>query len=68
MTNTVLLEEVIAKSGYKKSFIAQKIGISAYTLAQKINNKLEFWASEIDIICDLLGINIADRMAIFFAK
>lgn len=68
MTNTALLEEVIAQSGYKKSYLANKIGISAYTLALKINNKTEFWASEIEILCELLGIETEERMAIFFAN
>ena len=58
MTNTSLLEEYIQKSGYKRSFIAEKLGITSFTLAQKINNKLEFWASEIDALCELLGIGI----------
>lgn len=68
MTNTSLLEQFIAKSGYKRSFIAEKLGITTYTLAQKINNLLEFWASEIDTLCELLNIGVEDRMAIFFAK
>lgn len=68
MTNTALLEERIAKSGYKKSYLADKIGKSAYALALKINNKTEFKASEIDILCELLGIDVIERMAIFFAN
>ena len=67
MTNTTLLEEVISKSGYKKSFIAKALGISAYALALKINNKNEFKANEIDILCKLLNIGVSDRMRIFFA-
>lgn len=68
MTNTILLEEYISKSGYKKSFIAQTLGITAYALALKINNKSEFKATEIDILCKLLNIGIEDRMRIFFAQ
>ena len=68
MTNTVLLEEYIAKSGYKKSFIAKALGITAYALALKINNKNEFKANEIDILCKLLNIGIRDRMRIFFCS
>ena len=67
MTNTALLEEYIEKSGYKKSFIAKALGITAYALALKINNKSEFKANEIDILCKLLNIGIRDRMRIFFA-
>lgn len=68
MTNTVLLEEYIAKSGYKKSFLADALDISRYGLARKINGKSEFKASEIDILCKLLNIGINDRMRIFFAQ
>ena len=68
MTNTALLEQVIEESGYKKSYIAKCIGISSYALALKINNKNEFKANEIEIICQLLGINTKDRMRIFFAN
>ena len=68
MTNTILLEEYILKSGYKKSFIAKALGITAYALALKINNKSEFKATEIDILCKLLNIGIEDRMRIFFAQ
>ena len=68
MTNTSLLEEYIERSGYKRSYIASKIGRSPYALAQKINNESEFKASEIETLCSLLGISIKDRMTIFFAK
>lgn len=68
MTNTTLLEQYIDKSGYKKSFIAQNLGITAYALTLKINNKSEFKASEMTILCKLLKINARDKEAIFFAK
>lgn len=68
MTNTALLEEYIEKSGYKKSFLAKALGITAYALSMKINGKNEFKASEIDILCKLLNIGVRDRMRIFFAQ
>ena len=68
MTNTPFLEEYIKKSGFKKSFIAEQIGISAYSFSLKCSNKSEFKANEIEILCNLLKIGIKDRMAIFFAK
>lgn len=68
MTNTALLKEYIAKSGYKMSFIAKALGITSYALSLKINNKSEFKANEIDILCKLLNIGIRDRMRIFFAN
>ena len=68
MTNTALLEEYIEKSGYKKSFLAKALDITAYALSMKINGKNEFKASEIDILCKLLNIGVRDRMRIFFAQ
>lgn len=68
MTNTALLEQYIEKSGYKKSFIAEQLGITAYGFTLKVNNKSEFKASEIETLCELLNIGVKDRMAIFFAK
>ncbi len=68
MTNTVLLQEYIDKSGYKKSFIAKALSITAYAFSMKVNGKNEFKASEIDILCKLLNIGVRDRMRIFFAQ
>lgn len=68
MTNVTLLEEYIKKSGFKKSFIAEQLGISSYGFSLKCSNKNEFKATEIEILCNLLKIGIEDRMAIFFAK
>jgi hypothetical protein len=68
MTNTSLLEEYIKHSGYRKSYIANNLGITPYAFALKCNNKSEFKATEIDLLCGLLKIGIKDRMSIFFAK
>lgn len=67
MTNTLLLEEYIAVSGLKKRYIAEKLGLSTYGLALKINNYSEFKQSEIVVLCELLHINNRDRERIFFA-
>jgi hypothetical protein len=68
MTNTSLLECRIQKSGLKKSYIAQVLGITLKTLGNKIANRCEFKASEIDKLCKLLGItDPAEKEAIFFA-
>lgn len=68
MTNTDLLEKRIRESGLKKSYIAKVLGITLKTLANKIMNRCEFKASEIDALCELLGItDLAEKEAIFFA-
>lgn len=68
MTNSTLLEHYINKSGYKKSFIAEQLGLTAYGFTLKVNNKSEFKASEMTVLCKLLKINSRDKEAIFFAK
>lgn len=69
MTNTELLEAMIQRSGYKKSFIAKAIGLSTYGFSKKIKNETEFKASEIEALCELLKISSSEeREAIFFAK
>ena len=68
MTNTTLLNERIEKSGYKRSYIAKALGLSAYGLAKKIQNESEFKASEINALCGLLKIESPEeKEAIFFA-
>ena len=69
MTNTELLIELIDKSGYKRSYIASALGLkSTYGLANKINNVTEFKSSEINALCELLGIDDLEmKEAIFFA-
>ena len=68
MTNTALLEQYIERSGYKKSFIAQQLGLTTYGFLLKVNNKSEFKASEMTILCKLLNISAEDKEAIFFAN
>ena len=68
MTNTELLNQKIEMSGYKRSFIAKQLGLSAYGLAKKIQNETEFKASEINALCVLLNIvSPEEKEAIFFA-
>lgn len=68
MTNTELLEKAIKESGLKKAFLANKIGLSASGFCNCLNNRAEFKASQINILCELLGIvDLAEKEAIFFA-
>lgn len=68
MTNTAKLNDRIQQSGLKKSYIAKMLGIADATLARKINNAQDFKASEINALCELLGINsLEEKEAIFFA-
>lgn len=68
MTNTKLLEKHIMLSGLKYKYIAEKLGLSYYSLRKKLDNITEFTASEIDILCEVLNLSVEERMRIFFAK
>ena len=67
MVNTQLLEEAIAQSGKKKSYLAGKCGITRQSLTSKINNRSEFTGQQIIILCQELDIKQLTRKdAIFF--
>lgn len=68
MTNEMLLRKKIEESGLKLCFIASKVGITYQALLNKMNNKSEFRAGEIQALCDLLGIGPQDKEDIFFAR
>lgn len=68
MTNQKLLEDRIQKSGKKKMFLAEKVGLSSAGFRNCCTNKAEFTARQIQILCDELGItSLKDKQAIFFA-
>ena len=69
MTNSQMLEKIIRESGIKRSFILEKTGIKSYsTLRDKIWNRSEFMASEIQALCEILHLTSEQREAIFFTK
>lgn len=69
MTDTVLLKQRISDSGYKLHYIAEKIGLSRAGLYKKINNQSEFTTGEVEMLCEILGIEtLEERHRIFFAK
>ena len=69
MTNTELLEEKIQKSGKKKSYLAKRCGLSRAGFRNCMINKAEFKTSQVDILCEELGItSLREKDSIFFAK
>lgn len=68
MTNARLLRWYIEKSGYKRKFVAEKIGLTYQGYLYKENGKNEFNQSEIEGLCELLSIPLKDKERIFFAK
>lgn len=68
MTNTELLEYWIEKSGKKKKYLAEKVGLSLAGFRNCCINKAEFKAGQIRILCVELGItNLEDKEAVFYA-
>ncbi len=65
--NTSKLIRLISASGYKRSFIAQTLGISENSFRNKINGKAEFRVSEIEKLRDFLGISTEDFLEAFFS-
>lgn len=69
MTDTALLKKKIEESGISQQFICEKLGISRYTWYRKRDGLVEFKASEIQKVCDMLNItSLRERSQIFFAK
>lgn len=66
MTDTLKLKGAIVASGLSRKQVAEQMGISAYSLHKKIHNITEFKASEIQSLCQLVGILNKDE--IFFAS
>lgn len=68
MTNSKRLRDLINKRGFKLKFVAKHLGLSAYGLCLKIDNKSEFKTSEVAALCELLEIkSLEQREAIFFS-
>ena len=68
MTNTKLLRWYIEQSGLKRTFVANKIGLTYQGYLNKESGRSEFTQSEIEGLCELLGVSGEDKERIFFAK
>ena len=69
MTNKELLDQWINKSGKKKKYLAEKVGLSYAGFRNCCINKAEFTTSQVNILCDELGITrLTDKEAVFYAR
>lgn len=69
MTDTEELNRVIRESGLTKSYIADKLGITLFGFQKKRDNKSQFTAEEIKILCNVLKItSLKEKERIFFAE
>ena len=64
MTDTMLLDEVIAAKGMKYSFLAQALGLSNYGFYKRYGLS-EFTASEVAKLSQVLGLSRDMRDKIF---
>lgn len=68
MTNVTLLEEKIKASGKKKSYLAEKVGMSRASFRSYCQGKKEFRTNHVQILCEELNItDTKEKEAIFFA-
>ena len=65
MTNSKLLCEAIKRSGFKREYIAERLGITRACLKLKIDGKNEFLQSEIYCLTQLLSLSKKEREQIF---
>ena len=69
VVNTEALTEILEKSGLKREYIAQRLGITRQTLTAKIAGDSEFSVSEVRALCDVLSIKkLRDIDQIFFMR
>lgn len=69
MTNSELLKLKIKESGLKLGYIVEKLNTSYAWFNKKLENKKDFNATEMQILCEILNItDLAEKDRIFFAK
>ena len=66
MTNTELLRRKIDEAGYKLSYVAEQCGLTYQGFMNKVNNKSDFTAPEINKLRILLKLSPEDVERIFF--
>lgn len=67
MVNTQMLEDLIKESGKKKTYLADKLGLSIQSFRLKCSNKSVFNTNEVAVLCSELGITrLTDKEKIFF--
>ncbi|MEA5017729.1 MAG: hypothetical protein VB009_03310 [Erysipelotrichaceae bacterium] len=66
MVNTTKIKAYITKANYSFVDLAVILNITVKRLENKINNKTDFYVSEIDLLCQLLSIPISERNDVFF--
>lgn len=67
MTNTPMLKQKIAESGYRYGYLADQLGISRQSFSMKVNDVRDFKLHEVKTLCKILAITkYSDKETIFF--
>lgn len=64
--NREAFDEIIARSGYRRDYIAARIGISKSVFAQKCSGLIQWKLKEMQIMRELLDISPEEMFSIFF--
>ncbi len=67
MADNAKLQEIVKNSGVKKSFLAEKMGISYQGYIKKESGKSEFLAKEIAVMKDVLRLSNKEVADIFLS-
>lgn len=67
MTRTELLEDYIKRSGMKKCYLAERVGLTPQGFYKCLKNPEKFRAGQAGTLCELLRIEMGHRELIFFA-
>ena len=62
------LKEKIKNSGFKLSYIATQLGLSYTSIKKKMKGEVEFKATEIAVLKQILNLSDSDINLIFFSK
>ena len=66
MKGMELLRKKIDQSGYKLTYVAERLALTYQGLKKKLDGDTEFKASEIAVLKDMLNLSDAEVQDIFF--
>ena len=68
MADLARISRVIDDNGYKKEFVAQRLGMSPTSLSNKLAGRTPFTLKEANDFCDLFKItDVTEKTSLFFA-
>lgn len=65
MTDVVRLKEAIKESGFRRRFIANKMGVGYDRFCKACNGAIEFKASEVKELSEILNLSLEQMRDIF---